>query len=97
MNLQNQVSSFSNGFVFFKSSLLAAVISKILLASKLAQVFGSKSFVSNFLRFPKSASRFSGKVLVSKRFRLAKSVFVAKVIFCKVRLVKSATFFQQKF
>ena len=51
-------------------------VSKILLASKSAHVFCSNSFVSNLLRLLKSASRFSGKVLASKQFYLAKSVFL---------------------
>ena len=91
LNLQNQVSGFSKSFGLFKSGLLAVAISKILLVSKLAQVFVSKSSASNLLRFPKSASRFSGKVLASRQFRLAKSVFIAKVIFCKIRFLKLAS------
>jgi len=50
-------------------------ISKILLASKSAHVFCSKSFASNWLRSLKSASRFLVKVLASKWFHFAKSVF----------------------
>jgi len=97
LSLQNQVSGFSKSFGLFKSGFLAVVISKIVLAIKLAQVFVSKSFASNLLRFPKSASKFSGKVLASKRFHLAKSVFPACVSLGKVRFLKLATFFQQKF
>ena len=51
------------------------VIFQIFVSQKLAHGFGSKSFVSNLLRFPKSASRFSGKVLAGKRFHFAKSIF----------------------
>jgi len=54
---------------------LAVAISKVLLVSKSAHGFCSKSFVSNWLRLQKSASKFSGKVLASKRLHLAKSVF----------------------
>ena len=42
---------------------------------KSAHVFCSKSFVLSLLRFLKSASRFSVKVLASKRFHFAKSIF----------------------
>ncbi len=56
-------------------------ISKILWVSNLAHGFCSTSFVSNLFRFLKSASRFSGKVLASKRFRLAKCAFLACVLF----------------
>ena len=44
-------------------------------SSKTGSVFSFKSFVSNWLRLLKSASRFSGKVLAGKRFDFAKSVF----------------------
>ena len=64
------------------------VISKIVLASKLTHVFRSKSFVSNWLRFPKSASRFSVKVLASKRFHLAKSWFCGKGYFLQNQVCK---------
>ena len=51
------------------------VISKFLFLEKSVQVFISKSFVSNLLRFPKSASRFLAKVLAGKWFYLTKFVF----------------------
>ena len=50
-------------------------IFQVLVSRKSAQVFSSKSFISNWLRSPKSASRFLVKVLASKSFYLAKSVF----------------------
>ena len=55
--------------------LLAVVIFQVFVSRKSAQVFGSKSFVSNWLRSLKSASRSSSQVLASKRFHFAKSVF----------------------
>ncbi len=68
---------------------------------KLAHGFGSKSFVLNLLRFLKSASRFSVKVLASKRFHFVvvelvetqSPFFMACALFGKVRFLKSATFF----
>jgi len=56
---------FSKNFGLFKSGLLAVAIFQIFISSKLAYGFCSKSFVSNLLRFLKSASRFSVKVLAS--------------------------------
>ena len=79
-----QVESFSGGY--FQNCV----------GFKIGSGFVSKSFASNLLRFPKSASRFSVKVLASKRFHLAKSVFVAKVIFCKVRFSNLASRFLAK-
>ena len=59
---------FSKSIDLFKSGLLAVESFQILSAWKLAHVFGSKSFVSNLLRFLKSVSRFSGKVFASRQF-----------------------------
>jgi len=81
LSLQNQVSGFQKSFSLFKSSLLAVVISKILLASKLAQVsaqppvgkIGSVVFV---------------KVLANKPFRFAKSWFCSKGYFLQSRVSK---------
>ncbi len=63
-----------------KSAFLAVAIFQILVSRKSAYIFGSKSFVSNWLRSPKSASRFLVKVLVSKSFYLAK--FFLWLAFC---------------
>ena len=50
-------------------------IFQVLVSRKSAQVFSSKSFISNWLRSPKSASRFLAKGSAGKRFHFAKSVF----------------------
>ena len=63
-------------------------ISKIFLVSKLAHSYYSKSFMSNFLRFLKSASRFSSKVLANKRFHFAKSCFCSKGNFLQSQVSK---------
>jgi hypothetical protein len=55
--------------------LLAVASFQILLVSKLVHGFYSNSFGANLLRSLKSASRFLAKVLASKRFHFAKSVF----------------------
>jgi hypothetical protein len=73
--LQIRVSVSSKGSASIKSGNLAVVIFQIFVSYKSAQIFGSKSFGSNLLRVSKSASRFLGQVLVSKRFHLAKSIF----------------------
>jgi len=73
--LQIRVSVFSKVSGSQKSAFLAAAVCKVLVSRKSAHVFGSKSFVSNLLKFPKLASWFSGKVLVSKWFHFTKSVF----------------------
>ena len=73
--MQIRVSVSSKGSASIKSGNLAVVIFQIFVSYKSAQIFGSKSFGSNLLRVSKSASRFLGQVLVSKRFHLAKSIF----------------------
>ena len=50
-------------------------ILQVFVSRKSAQVFSSKGFVPNLLRSLKSTSRFLVKVLASKQFYLAKSVF----------------------
>jgi hypothetical protein len=52
--------------------------------------------VSKLLKSPKSASRFLVKVLASKWFYLAMSVFVACASFGKVRFLKLASRFLEK-
>jgi hypothetical protein len=64
-----------------KSGLLAVAVSQNFCSQKSAFVFFSHSFIFGFVRSRKSASWVLVKVLASKRFHLAKSIFKAKVIF----------------
>ena len=66
---------FSKVSASIKSGIFSGGNFQNFIGSKSAHVFGSKSFVLNRLRFPKSASRFLAKVLAGKRFHFAKSAF----------------------
>jgi hypothetical protein len=90
----NLLRNFQNWFVFqirfwgfckvsssSKLAFLVVAISQVFRSQKSAFVFFSHSFIFGFVRFLKSASWVLVKVLASKRFHLAKSIFKAKVIF----------------
>ncbi|MCK6463173.1 MAG: hypothetical protein L6Q29_05160, partial [Candidatus Pacebacteria bacterium] len=59
-------------------------------------VFYSKSFVSNLLRFSKSASSFLGKVFASKWFHFAKSIFPGLRSFWQSQVSKIGYIFSAK-
>ena len=81
LNLQNQVSGFSKSFGLFRLGFLAVVISKIVLATRLAQVskIGFKIFSQSFGKQAVSFGkvRFCGKgyFLQSQVFKFGFKVF----------------------
>ena len=96
LSLQNQVSGFSKSFGLFKSGLLAVVIFQNFIGLKIGSCFWFKKFRVKFAQVSKISFKVLVNVSASKRFHLAKFVFVAKVIFCKVRFPKLASRFLAK-
>ena len=96
MSLANQRFGFSKVSGSQKSAFLAVAFFQIFVSRKLAQVFGSKSFVSNWLRFLKLASWFSVRLWQASSFILQSPFFVACVLFGQVRFLKSASRFLEK-
>ena len=94
--MQIRVLAFSKVSGSQKSAFLAVAIYQNFVHFKIGSCFWFKSFVSNLLRSPKSASRFLAKVLADKHFHFAKSVFSGERFFWQNQVSKIGSNFSAK-
>ena len=97
LSLQKKVSDFQKSFGLSKSGFLAVVISKNFWLQNWLRFFVSKVSCQIGSGFPKSASRFSVKVLAGKSFHFAKSVFHGLFFFLQSQASKIGYIFLAKF
>ena len=96
LSLQNQVSGFSKSFGLFKSGLLAVVISKNCWLQNWLMFFVPKVSRQIGSGFQNRLHGFLSKLWQASSFILRSHLFVAKVIFCKIRSLKLASWFAAK-
>ena len=95
-SLQNQVSGSSKSLSLLNSGFFSGGEFPNFIGLKTGSCFLFKKFRIKFTQVSKIGFVVLGKVLADKQFYFAKSCFVAKFIFCKVRSPKSASRFLAK-
>jgi hypothetical protein len=96
LNLQNQVSGFSQSFGFGKVRSFRSGYLPSLAFSKIGVCLFLGKFLLRFCQVSKIGFMVFVKVLASKPFHLPKFVFTARFIFGKVGFLKSASRFSIK-